>query len=70
MKHNLKDSYKISGFVRLGACINTLITLVMGDIEYLMNKDIVFFWGGEVQMILAKIIPKVIKTHGKFCRNH
>jgi hypothetical protein len=46
MKRNLKDSYKISGFVKSGACIDTLIASAMDDIEYLTNKDIIVFWGG------------------------
>jgi hypothetical protein len=33
MKHNLKDSYKTSGFVKQGACVDTLIASAMGDIE-------------------------------------
>jgi hypothetical protein len=49
IKRNFKDSYKTSSFVKPGACINTLITSVMGDIEYF----------GKVQMMLVKIIPKV-----------
>jgi hypothetical protein len=31
----------------------------MGDIEYLTKKDIIFWGRGEIQMVLAKIIPKV-----------
>jgi hypothetical protein len=41
MKYNLKDSYKTSGFVKSGACIDTLIASAAGDIEYLTNKDII-----------------------------
>jgi hypothetical protein len=40
MKHNLKDSYKSSGFVKSEACIDTLNASATGDIEYLRNKDI------------------------------
>jgi hypothetical protein len=57
MKHNLKVSYKTSGFVKPGACIDTLITSVTGDVEYLTNKDIIVFWGGTNDV--SKIIPKV-----------
>jgi hypothetical protein len=57
MKHNLKDSYKTSGFVKPRASIDTLIASATGDIEYSANKDKDVFW--EVQMMLAKIIPKV-----------
>jgi hypothetical protein len=57
MKHNPKDSYKTSGFVKPGASIDTLIASATDDIEYLKNKDIIVF--GKVQMMLAKIIPKL-----------
>jgi hypothetical protein len=57
MKHNLKDSYKTSGLMKPGASIDTLIASATADIEYSTNKDKVVFW--EVQMMLAKIIPKV-----------
>jgi hypothetical protein len=43
MKHNHKDSYKTSGSVKPGTCIDTLIASAMGDIEYLTNKDIIVF---------------------------
>jgi hypothetical protein len=43
MKRNLKDNYKTSGFVKPGACIDTLIASATGDIVYLTNKD---FGGG------------------------
>jgi hypothetical protein len=57
MKHNLKDSYKTNGFMKPGACSDTLIASVTGVIEYLMNKDIVVFWGGKDDV--SKIIPEV-----------
>jgi hypothetical protein len=57
MKHNLKYSNKTSCFVKLGACIDILIASATGDIEYLTNKDIIVL--AEVQIILARIIPKV-----------
>jgi hypothetical protein len=45
MKHNLKDSYKTTGFMKPGAYIGTLISSATGDIEYLTNEDIIVFWG-------------------------
>jgi hypothetical protein len=50
MKHNLKGSYKNGGFVKLGACIDTLIASATGDIEYLTNKDIIVSW--DVQLLV------------------
>jgi hypothetical protein len=46
MKHKLKDSYTTSGFVKPGACMDTLIASATGDIEYLTNKDMIVFWEG------------------------
>jgi hypothetical protein len=46
MKHNFKDGYKTSGFVKPEACIDTLIVSATGNIEYSMNKFITVFWGG------------------------
>jgi hypothetical protein len=46
VKHNLKNNYRSSGFVRPGANTDTLISSVTEDIKHLMNNDIMFFWGG------------------------
>jgi hypothetical protein len=46
-----------SGFVKPGACIDTLIASATGDIEYLTNKDIIVFWGGTND--ISKKIPKL-----------
>jgi hypothetical protein len=45
MEHNLKDSYKTSGFVKPGASIDTLIASATGDIEYLRNRQSCFLGG-------------------------
>jgi hypothetical protein len=46
MKHNLKDSYKTSGFVKPKACMDTSFASATGEIEYVTNKDILVFWRG------------------------
>jgi len=46
MKHNLNDNYRSSGFERLGANIDTLISSMTEDIKHLMNNDIIVFLGG------------------------
>jgi hypothetical protein len=58
MKRNLNDSYKTSGFVKTGACIDTLIASATDDIEYVTNKDIIVF-GGRGTNDVSKIMPKV-----------
>jgi hypothetical protein len=54
MKHNLKGSYKTGGFLKLGACTDTLIASATGDIEYLTNKDIVVFLGRTNYSYISK----------------
>jgi hypothetical protein len=54
MKHNLKGSYKTGGFVKLGACIDTLIASATGDIEYLRNKYITVFLGHTNYSYISK----------------
>jgi hypothetical protein len=46
VKHNFNDNYRCSGFVRLGANIDTLISSVMEDVKHLTNSDTIVFMGG------------------------
>jgi hypothetical protein len=46
MKYNFNDKYKISGVVKPGTNINTLIASAKSDIEELTYKDVTIFWGG------------------------
>jgi hypothetical protein len=46
VKHNLKDNFKTSGNVKLGANIAALTSPVVDDLKLLTKKDIIVFWGG------------------------
>jgi hypothetical protein len=50
MKYSLKNNYKVIGYVKPGASIDTLISTAKTDIENLNKNDVIVFWEGTCEV--------------------
>jgi hypothetical protein len=47
VKDNLSDKFDLSGYVKPGASIDSLITTAVNETKSLTKKDVLVFWGGS-----------------------